>query len=116
MSAERYRQALDLSRRFHGEEHPFTGWNYPLLGQSHAEAGQLTTAVEEMRQGIAVLDRTLSHQNPRYLVAEMAYSRVLDAPGFHPEAANMKATAEAFLKDANRKQCAGCTISVAAFH
>jgi hypothetical protein len=64
MSAVKYRQALDLSRRFHGEEHPFTGWNYLLLGKAHAEAGQLTTALEEMRQGIAVLDRMLDHQNP----------------------------------------------------
>jgi hypothetical protein len=85
MSAERYRQALDLSRRVHGEEHPFTGWNYLLLGQSHAEAGQLTTALEEMRQGIAALDRMLGHQNPRYLAAEMAYSHVLDATGSHTE-------------------------------
>jgi len=116
MSAVRYRQALDLSRRFHGEEHPFTGWDYLLLGTAHAEAGQLTTALEEMRRGVAVLDRTLNHENPRYLVAELAYSRVLDATGSHAEAARIKATAESLLKDANRKQCAGCTISAAAFH
>jgi tetratricopeptide (TPR) repeat protein len=116
MSAGRYRQALDLSRRFHGEEHPFTGWNYMLLGEAHADAGQLTTALGEMRQGIAVLDRTLGHQNPRYLVAEMAYSRVLDATGSRAEAARIKATAESLLKDVYRSQCAGCTISAAAFH
>jgi tetratricopeptide (TPR) repeat protein len=116
MSIARYRQALDLSRRFHGEEHPFTGWSCLLLGVAHAEAGQLTTALGEMRQGVAVLDRTLSHQNPRYLVAEMAYSRVLDATGSHTEAARIKATAESLLKDFSRRQCAGCTISAAAFH
>src|SRR5580704_18024987 len=37
MSIMRYRQALYLSRKFHGEEHPFTGWNYLLLGVAHAE-------------------------------------------------------------------------------
>jgi tetratricopeptide (TPR) repeat protein len=116
MSAVRYRQALDLSRRFHGEEHPFTGWDYLLLGTVHAEAGQLTTALEEMRRGVAVLSRTLSHENPRYLVAELAYSRVLEATGSHAEAARIKATAESLLKDANRKQCAGCTVSAAALH
>jgi tetratricopeptide (TPR) repeat protein len=116
MSIARYRQALDLSRRFHGEEHPFTGWSYLLLGVAHAEAGQLTTALGEIRQGVAVLDRTLGHQNPRYLVAEMAYSRVLDATGSHTEAARIKATAESLLKDVSRRQCAGCTISAAAFH
>jgi tetratricopeptide (TPR) repeat protein len=116
MSIMRYRQALDLSRKFHGEEHPFTGWNYLLLGVAHAEADQLTTALGEMRQGVAVLERTLSNQNPRYLVAEIAYSRVLDATGSHAEAARIKSTAESRLKDVQQRQCTGCTISAAAFH
>jgi len=116
MSVVSYRQALDLSRKLHGEEHPSTGWGYLLLGEAHAEAGQLTNALGEMRQGVAVLDSTLSRQNPRYLVAEMAYSRVLDATGSHAEAARIKASAETLLKDVYRKQCAGCTISAVAFH
>lgn len=116
MSAVRYRQALDLSRGLHGEEHPFTGWDYLLLGEAHAEAGQLTTALGEMRQGVAILDRALGRQNPQYLVAEIAYSRVLDAAGSHAEAAQIKATAEPVLKDVYRRQCTGCSISAAAFH
>jgi len=116
MSVVRYGQALDLLTKRHGEEHPYTGWGYLLLGDAHAEAGQLTTALEEMRQGIAILDRTLSRQNPRYLVAEIAYSRVLDATGSHAEAAQIKAAAEPLLKDIYRRQCIGCTVSAAAFH
>src|SRR5260370_15101361 len=73
MSAVRYRQALDLSRRFHGEEHPFTGWDYLLLGEAHAEAGELTTALGEMKQGLAVLERTLRHEDPRPPAAALAY-------------------------------------------
>ena len=114
-SALRYQQALGLSRRFHGEEHPFTGWDYLLLGTAHAETGELTTALGEMRQGIAILEHTLSKQNPRYLVAEIAYSRVLDATGSHAEATRIKATAESLLRDAYQRQCAGCTVSAAAF-
>ncbi len=115
MSIARYRQALDLWRRRHGEEHPFTGWGHLLLGDAQFEAGQLTTALEEIKQGVAVLDRTVGNQNPHYLIAELAYSRVLDATGSHAEAARIKATAESLLKDVNRQQCAGCTISAAAF-
>ncbi len=115
-SALRYQQALNLSRRFHGEDHPFTGWDYLLLGTAHAETGELTTALGEMRQGIAILEHTLSKQNPRYLVAEIAYSRVLDATGSHGEATRIKATAESLLRDAYQRQCAGCTVSAAAFH
>jgi tetratricopeptide (TPR) repeat protein len=114
-SVASYQRALDLSRRLHGEEHPSTGWSYLLLGEAHAEAGQLTNALGEMRQGVAILDHTLSRQNPHYLVAELAYSRILDATGSHTEAARIKATAETLLKDVHRKQCAGCTISAAAF-
>jgi tetratricopeptide (TPR) repeat protein len=116
MSVARYQQALDLWRRRHGEEHPFTGWGHLLLGDAQLEAGQLTTALEEIRQGVAVLERTVGHQNPHYLLAELAYSRILDATGSHAEAARIKATAESLLKDLDRKHCAGCTISVAAFH
>jgi tetratricopeptide (TPR) repeat protein len=112
----RYRQALDFWKRRHGEEHPYTGWGHLLLGDANAAAGQLTTALEEMRQGIAILDRTLGRQNPRFLLAEIAYSRVLDATGSHSEAAQMKATAEPLLQDIYRRQCAGCTVSAAAFH
>ena len=111
-----YRQALELLRARHGEEHPSTGWGYMLLGGACAETGQLTTALEEMRQGVAVLDRTLNHENPKYLGAEMAYSRVLDATGSHSEAARIKAVTEPVLADIHRMQCAGCTVSAAAFH
>jgi tetratricopeptide (TPR) repeat protein len=115
-SVTSYRQALDLLKKCHGEEHPFTGWGYLLLGEANAEAGQLTTALVEMRQGIAILDRTLSLQNPRYLVAKIAYSRILDATGSHSEAAQIRAASEPLLKDIYRKQCAGCTVSAIAFH
>jgi tetratricopeptide (TPR) repeat protein len=115
VSIANYRQALDLSKQLHGEEHPNTGWGHLLLGGVEAEGGQLTTALKEMKQGIDVLDRALGRQNPRYLMAEIAYSRVLDATGAHSEAAQIRATAEPALRELYRRQCAGCTISTAAF-
>jgi tetratricopeptide (TPR) repeat protein len=116
MSVTRYRQSLDLLRRRHGEEDSVTGWAHSLLGEAHADAGQLATALGEMRQGVAVLDRTLGRQNPRYLTAEMAYSRILDATGSHSEAARIRAEAEPLLKEIYRRQCAGCTVTATAFH
>jgi hypothetical protein len=112
----RYRQALDLWKKRHGEEHPYTGWGYLLLGDADAKAGHLTTSLGETRQSVAILDRTLGRQNPRYLLAEIAYSRVLDATGSHSEAAQIKATAEPLLNDTYRRGCGGCTISAAALH
>jgi tetratricopeptide (TPR) repeat protein len=115
MSIANYRRAIDLSKQLHGEEHPNTGWGHLLLGRVEAEGGQLTTALTEMKQGIDVLGRVLGRQNPRYLTAEIAYSRVLDAAGAHSEAAQIRATAETVLTELYRRQCAGCTISTAAF-
>jgi hypothetical protein len=48
-------------------------------------------------------------------VAEIAYSRVLDATGSHSEAAKIKSAAEPLLKDIYSRQCAGCTVSATAF-
>lgn len=114
-SVSAYQLSLRLWKKQHGEEHPFTGWGYMLLGDAYAEAGETTTALGEMKQGIAILGHTLSLQNPRYLTAEIAYSRVLDTTGNHSDAVQMRASAERLLKEFNSTQCAGCTISAAAF-
>lgn len=116
LSTAKYRQALDLWRRLHGEEHPYTGWGYLLLGDAHAAAGQLTAALEEIKQSIAILDRSLGRQNPQYLSAEMAYARVLDEAGFKSRAAQIRSAAEPLLKDIDRRQCAGCTLNSTTFY
>ena len=113
-SASRYQQALDLWRKGHGEEHLFVGWGYTLLGAAHADAGELPTALAEMKRGIAILERTAGTQNPRYLMAEIAYSRVLDETGSHSEAARIKTDAEHQLSAFYSNQCVSCAVSVAA--
>jgi hypothetical protein len=115
MSVALYRQALDLWIKLHGEEHPYTGWGHLLLGDAESESGQLTDALVEIRRSIAILGRALGRQNSRYLMAEIAYSRVLDATGSHAEAAQIKAAAEPLLQEFYRRQCAGCTMSASAF-
>jgi tetratricopeptide (TPR) repeat protein len=115
MSISRYRQALDLLIRRHGEEHPFVGWGYILMGRAHAAAGELPTALTEMNHGLAVLGHIVNGKNPQYLLAEIAYSRVLDATGAHLEATQIKAEAERQLKRRDSSRCGNCTISAAAF-
>ena len=116
MSITSYGRALALAQRRHGEEHPSTGWSYVLLGNANAAAGQWKDALEEMRNGLTILDRTMGQQSQHYLIAEMAYSRVLDAAGFHSEAAQIKAEAKPLLQARSRGQCDGCTVTAAAFH
>ncbi|WP_263365504.1 tetratricopeptide repeat protein [Edaphobacter bradus] len=110
-SVLRYRQSLDLVTKRYGEEHPFVGWGYMLLGRAHADVGELTTALAEMNRGLAILGRTLDSQNPKYLAAEVAYSRVLDATGAHQEAAQIRTSAERQLKEWLSRRCSNCTIS-----
>ncbi|HEY1744233.1 MAG TPA: tetratricopeptide repeat protein [Granulicella sp.] len=116
LSTAKYRQALDLWRSLHGEEHPYTGWGYLLLGDADAAAGQLTAALQEIKQSMDILDRSLGRQNPRYLSAEMAYARVLDVAGFQSKAAQIRSAAEPLLKDIDRRQCAGCTLNSTTFY
>jgi tetratricopeptide (TPR) repeat protein len=115
MSTSSYRRSLDLSIKCHGEEHPSVGWSYMLLGRAHADAGDLTAALAEMKRGRAILGFTLDSQNPKYLTAEIAYSHVLDATGAHVEAAQIKTTAERQLKEGLSRRCSNCTISAAAY-
>jgi tetratricopeptide (TPR) repeat protein len=110
-----YQHALDLVERSHGGQHWRAGWGYMLLGKAYGQSGDLNTALRDMRKGLAILEHSLSRNNPKYLVAQIAYSQVLGRTGSHAEAAEMCARAEKALKNYYGSQCAGCTISVAAF-
>jgi tetratricopeptide (TPR) repeat protein len=115
VSIARYKEALALWRRLHGEEHPDTGWGLVLLGAAEAKGGNSRAGLAEMRQGIAILGRTLGQKNLRYLSVEMTYARLLDKEGFRAEAAQVKATTEPTLQEVYREQCIGCTVSAAGF-
>ena len=116
VSTARYRQALDLWRKLHGEDHPYTGWGHLLLGEADAAAGELTDAQIEIKRSIAILDRTLGRQNPRYLSAEMAYARVLDMAGDQLEAAQIRAATEPLVRAWYHGQCVGCILNAEVFH
>lgn len=106
-----YERALDFWKQDHGEEHPYTGWRYVLLGNAYALNGELDQAVTAMREGLIILDRTSGRQSPRYLSGEVMYARVLDRCGKHTEAAQLKAEATQHLSDLYHTQCVGCTVS-----
>jgi len=112
---EKYQQSLDLLRKYHGEEHTSTGWGYVLLGRALAETGDLTGSLKEMDTGLAILSHTLNHQDPRFLTAEIAYSRALDKAGRRSEAALLRTKAEQELNTVRENQCLDCTVSAKAF-
>lgn len=114
-SVSKYQQSLDLLKRYHGEEHASTGWGYVLLGQVHAESGDLSGSLMEMVKGVAILGHTLNKQDPRFLSAEIAYAHVLDMAGRRSEAQTIRANAEGQLRTFRDTQCVSCTISAKSF-
>lgn len=110
-----YQHALDLVERSRGQQHWLAGWEQILLGEAYAQSGDLRNALASMQAGLTILDHGLGQKNPKYFIAQLAYSRLLDQFGLHGEAAQLRATAEKASKDYYRSQCAGCTINVAAF-
>jgi tetratricopeptide (TPR) repeat protein len=109
-----YQHALALTERSRGEQHWLTGWESMLLGKAYAESGDFSSALANMQTGLTILDHTLGQKHPRYFTAELAYSRALDQSGLHAEAAQIRATAEKESKGYYDRQCAGCTIGIAA--
>jgi len=110
-----YQHALELVERSRGEQHWLAGWDHMLLGKAYAQFGDFESASANMQTGLTILDHALGRKNPKYFAADLAYSRVLDQFGWHAEAAHMRAAAEKASRDYYGKQCAGCTINVAAF-
>jgi tetratricopeptide (TPR) repeat protein len=109
-----YQHALTLWKHLHGDEHFLVGWGYMLLGKANAEARDMTDALDNMRQGLGILERTAGSANVKFLEAELAYAKVLDASGAGAKARELKAAAEQALRDLYRSQCVQCRISATA--
>ena len=110
-----YEHALALMKQCRGEQYWLVGWQYVLLGYANVESGNSSVALADMRKGLDILDHGLGKGNPKYLMAELAYARVLDRTGLRVEAAEVRHTVERARKGHSGNHCAGCTISVAAF-
>ena len=107
-----YEHAMQIGRRAHKGDHPNIGWGCMLLGRLYADTGRIDDAAKEMQQGLSILDHTLGRTNPRYLEAEIAYSRLLDETGAHDAAVRLRTADETALKALYQRQCIGCTISI----
>jgi len=111
-----YQHALALREPLHGEQHPAIGLDLMRLGKAYAEAGDISSALENMRKGLDILGQTEGLHSASYLIAETAYVQVLDASGAHSQARELKTKTEEALNNLYRNQCAQCRISVAALH
>jgi tetratricopeptide (TPR) repeat protein len=109
-----YQHALMLWEHMHGEQHFLVGWGYMLLGKSNAEAGDTRDALDNMRKGLGILQKTVGNTNIMFLEGELAYAEALDASGAHAQARDLKIAAEEALRNLYRSQCIQCRISATA--
>jgi tetratricopeptide (TPR) repeat protein len=111
-----YQHALALREHLHGEHHPSIGLGLMRLGKAYAEAGDIASALENMRKGLDILGQTEGLHSASYASAEMAYVQVLDASGAHSEARELKNKAAETLNNLYHHQCVQCRVSVAALY
>lgn len=107
-----YSKALAACRKTYGEDHPLVGWSYLLLGKAQGENDDLNEALDAMVKGLSILKNTVGSNDVRYLIGEMAYSKLLDRAGRHEEAQRLSAEAERSLPEALKPQCRDCSTSV----
>ena len=100
-----YQRSLTLSKLSHEDEHPETAWLYVLLGEAFLRTGNIAEARENISRGLKLLEESAGRQSSRFLGAELAYAKVLDASGAREEASTLRKDAEANLKrEAERAQ------------
>lgn len=109
-----YQHSLDLWQQTHKDQQQRTAWLYVLLGGAYLQAGDLANARESASHGLTMLEASSCRQTPRYFLAQLTYSKVLDASGAHDEASNLRKEAQASLKTGTDRQRAQSSISVSA--
>jgi tetratricopeptide (TPR) repeat protein len=111
-AAAAFKQALDIYKTLYGTRHQLTGWAYLLFGRSSAAKGDVTTALADMRTGMAILKSTIGTRNVLYLEGELGYAKVLEQAGMHREAEKVYAEASESLASLYHPECLNCTVSV----
>lgn len=106
-----YQHALALWKQTHEDQHPETAWLYVLLGCAYLQTGDLASARQMTSVGLKLLEASSDHQTPRYLDAELAYSKVLDASGSHDEASRLRKEAQTGMTAVGKRSQGEISIS-----
>ena len=101
-----YQHALTVWKQSHTDQELETASLYVLLGSAYLKAGDIDSARQLTTQGLHLLEAISGRQTTRYLDAELAYAKVLDASGSHDEASKLRNQAQAAL-NANKQPTRG---------
>lgn len=107
-----YQRALVLCHQTDQAQAQRTAWLYILLAGAYLQADDLANARDAATRGLALLQETSGSQTPLFFLAQLTYSKILDASGLHKEATTLRQQAQSAL-DTNT-QSSQNTISISA--
>jgi tetratricopeptide (TPR) repeat protein len=88
-----FEAALALWTEQYGMNHQLTGSGYILRGRTLALMGNARQGLEDLRTGLATIEKTAGTNVPVYFAARLAYAEALSATGSKKEGKAMRATA-----------------------
>lgn len=106
-----YQRALDLWKQSHGDQNVRAAWLDVLMGRAYLQAGDLPNAREMTLRGLQILQTNPGPLSPRFLQAELDYSKILQASGASGEASTLRKQAEAALTTASHRTAGEISIS-----
>ena len=106
--------ALESWTEQHGMNHQLTASGYVLRGRTLALMGNARQGLEDVKTGVAIIQKTVGTNVPLYFAARLAYADALSAAGSTKEGKAMRATAERSLQSF-RSTSSQYLISVDAF-
>ena len=107
-----YQHALDLWEQTHQDQQQRMAWLNVLLGGAYLQAGDLANARKTTSLGLSMLATSSGRGTPRYHLAELTYSKILDASGAHDQASTLRKEAQSSLNTGTDKQRAQSQISI----
>jgi tetratricopeptide (TPR) repeat protein len=114
-AVEKYKKTLEAVRDRYGNQHPLTGWSYLLLGKAFADDGDAQTGIENVREGMTILENTAGTGDLRYLAGEVLYAKLLARQGEQAESERLASSAQQAIDSKLKKQCLNCTVSAWSF-
>lgn len=114
-AATHYEAALQSWTELHGMNHPLTGWGYVLRGRAHSLLGETTQGLEDVKTGLAIIEKTLGTGVPLYFQARMQYADALSAAGASREAKTMRSATKLAIESFRRTTSSQYAISADAF-
>jgi tetratricopeptide (TPR) repeat protein len=110
-----YEVALQSWTEQHGMNHPMTGWGYVLRGRTRALMGNASEGLEDVKTGLAIIEKAVGTAVPLYFGARLAYADVLSAAGSAKEAKAVRSITKRSIESFSHSNSSLYTISADAF-